>query len=65
MSPTTQKLIDMVELLSDREKELICELITRILPDDVATPEDLADIAQARAEYARGETVRLEDIDLS
>ncbi len=54
MSTTTKKLVDAVELLSEREQELIFELISRMLPDDVATPQDLADIAQVRAEYARG-----------
>lgn len=64
MSPTTKKLVDAVELLSEREQELIFELISRMLPDDVATPQDLADIAQARAEYARGETVNLDSLNL-
>ena len=34
-----------------------------ISPDDVLTAEDEADILQARAEFARGEYVRFEDID--
>ena len=60
MSP--KKLTDVLALLSEQEQELIYQLVIRLLPDDVATPEDLADIAQARAEYERGETVKLEDI---
>ena len=62
MSPNTSKLVDVMEQLSEREQELIFELAVRLLPDDVATPADLADIAQARAEYERGETIRLEDL---
>jgi hypothetical protein len=34
-----------------------------IPPDDVLTDEDIADIKQARTEFARGEYVRHEDID--
>ena len=33
------------------------------LPDDTATPDDLEDIQQARAEYARGETIPHEAIN--
>ncbi|MDR1668356.1 MAG: hypothetical protein LBR76_00170 [Oscillospiraceae bacterium] len=62
MSPTAKKLIDVVELLSEREQELIFEVISHMLPDDVATPQDLADIAQARAEYTQGETVSLDSL---
>ena len=35
----------------------------KLIPDDVATPDDLADIAKANEEFARGEYVRHEDID--
>lgn len=31
--------------------------ISAALPDDTATPDDLADIQTAREEYARGETI--------
>jgi len=62
MSPTTKQIVNAVELLSETEQSLIYELIIRMLPDDKATKEDIADIRAARAEYKRGETVRLEDI---
>ncbi|MCL1806521.1 MAG: hypothetical protein FWG31_02335 [Oscillospiraceae bacterium] len=65
MPPTTKTIYDMVELLSDREKELVYALINRLLPDDIATPDDLADIAQARAEYERGETIPLSNLNLN
>ena len=47
----------IVEQLPEVEQRLILELVKRINPDDVLTPEDIADIEEARAEYARGETV--------
>jgi hypothetical protein len=53
------------DLLSDSEQNLVYELMIRLAPDDVATPEDLADIAAAREEYRRGETFNDDDIDWS
>lgn len=63
MSPDTQHVAEMYEQLSEREQALIAELIARLLPDDVATPDDLIAIAKSQAEYERGDTVRMEDIN--
>jgi len=41
----------------------IREIVCRFLPDDVATPEDIADIEQAEREFLAGEYVRYEDIN--
>lgn len=61
MSPKVQEaveLIELVELLPKKQQALIFELVISMLPpDDIATPEDLADIAEARAELARGEVI--------
>lgn len=62
---TTTRLAELVELLPEDEQIIILQLVIKLLPDDVATDEDLKDIAQARAEYARGECVTLEDITKS
>jgi len=62
LSSNIKNITDVVELLSEKEQSLIYELIIRLLPDNIATKEDIADIERARGEYARGETVRLEDI---
>ena len=62
MSPSVKQITDAVELLPEKEQSLIYELIIRLLPDDIATKEDIEDIKQARSEYARGETIRLENI---
>ena len=61
----TQQVVSMYEQLSDREQLLIAELICHLLPDDIATPADLAAIAKSQEEYERGETIRMEDINWS
>jgi len=58
-----KRITDMLELLDDRGQELIYELILRLLPDDVATPEDIAAHTAALEDYKRGECVKHEDID--
>ena len=63
MQQSTQHIAKMYEQLSEREQTLITELIACLLPDDVATPEDITAIAKSQAEYKRGNIVRMEDID--
>ena len=41
----------------------VYELMIRLAPDDIATPDDLAAHTAAMDEYRRGETVAHEDID--
>ena len=57
MSPIREQLVGMIDCLPESEQSLLLEIVKRFLPDDVATPDDLAAIQQARAEYAAGETV--------
>jgi hypothetical protein len=52
----------MVDYLGESEQILVRDYIKSFLPDDVATPEDIADIAEAREEYRQGKTVKFEDI---
>ena len=47
----------IVEQLPEAEQRLVFELVKRISPDDILSPEDIADIEEARAEYAKGETI--------
>ena len=47
----------IVEQLSEIEQKLILELVRRINPEDILTPEDINDIEEARAEYAKRETI--------
>jgi hypothetical protein len=54
----------IVEQMPEKKQALVLELIkTMISPDDVLTEEDIADINQARAEFARGEYIRHEAIN--
>ncbi|MCL2357918.1 MAG: hypothetical protein FWC70_12335 [Defluviitaleaceae bacterium] len=63
MQTLTMQINTMVEHLQEPEQTLVLEIVKRFLPDDVATPEDLAVIAEARDEYLRGESIKEEDID--
>lgn len=56
MSPIREQLVGMIDCLPETEQSLLLEIAHRFLPDDVATPDDVADIRQARAEYASGQT---------
>ena len=57
MSPIREQLVGVIDCLPEQEQSLLLEIARRFLPDDTATPDDLRDIQQARAEYARGETI--------
>ena len=63
MSPLRTQLVDMIDCLPEQEQLLVFEIVKRFIPDDVATPEDLADIKRANEEFERGEFTRHEDID--
>jgi hypothetical protein len=48
----------IVEQMPEKRQSLILELVkTMLSPDDVLSDDDIADIEQARAEFARGETI--------
>ena len=51
------------DYLSEREQNLVFEIILSLAPDDIATSEDLVAHAEAMGEYERGETVSDKDID--
>ena len=53
----------IAEKLNATEQTLILELMKRLLPDDVATSEDLQDIKLARQELASGDAIDFNDID--
>lgn len=63
MSPIRNELVGVIDILPETEQALLLEIARRFVPDDVATPDDLAAVAEARAEYARGETVPHEAIN--
>jgi len=53
----------IAEKLNEPEQVLVLELMKRLLPDYVATEEDLIDIAEAREELASGKAVNFYSID--
>ena len=63
MSPIREQLIGVIDCLPEQEQSLLLEIARRFLPDDTATPDDLRDIQQARAEDVSGETVPHEAIN--
>lgn len=63
MLPIREQLVGVIDCLPETEQSLLLEIARRFLPDDVATPDDLADIQAARAEYANGETIPHEAIN--
>ncbi len=57
-----EQVATLFDLLSEQEQVLVYELIQRLVPDDVASKEDAADIASAREEYRNGETADMSAI---
>jgi len=54
----------IVDQMPEKNQALVLELVKAMIsPDDVLTDEDIADIARARAEFARGEFVRHDEIN--
>ena len=67
MSPRTQEIANMVDMLPEGEQNLAYELVRRMVlawdPDYTkATPAESAAMERGLADYERGEVVRLEDI---
>ncbi len=63
MSPIRNQLLEIIDYMPMREQILLLEIAQRFVPDDIATPDDLAAIKAARAEYQNGETISHEDIN--
>jgi hypothetical protein len=60
----TEQINTIVEQMPVKNQVLVLELLKIMMsPDDILTDADMADIVQARAEFARGEYVRHEDVD--
>jgi len=57
MSPVRNQLVGMIDCLPETEQALLVEIVRRFIPDDVATPDDLAAIHLADEEYRRGEAI--------
>jgi hypothetical protein len=60
----TQQINTIIAQLPEKQQLVLLELVkTMSSPDDFLSDEDIADIEQARAEYANGEYIRHEDIN--
>lgn len=57
MSPVKNQLVHVIDCLSEADLALLLEVAKRLIPDDVATFEDLQAVTKAREEYQNGETV--------
>ncbi|MCI9455997.1 MAG: hypothetical protein HFE44_03345 [Oscillospiraceae bacterium] len=57
MAPIREQLVGVIDCLPETEQHLLFEIACRFLTDDMATPDDLTEINQARAEYAEGKTI--------
>jgi len=57
------KTLEVFDLLPSYKQNLVYELLVSLVPDDVATPELIANHEAAASEYFRGETVDHDDID--
>jgi hypothetical protein len=57
-----QRIHELIDLIPDHSKPVILDIISHYIPDDVATPDDIRDIEEAREEYRRGEAVSMEDV---
>ncbi|MDR1159031.1 MAG: hypothetical protein LBK69_00150 [Syntrophomonadaceae bacterium] len=60
----SQQISIMIEQLSKSDQQLILDLAKRLVPDDVATPDDLEAIAAGHEEYLQGKTEPLSSVNL-
>lgn len=63
MPPIREQLASVIDYLPETDLSLLLEIASRFLPDDVATPDDLAAIRKSQEEYERGETIPHEAIN--
>jgi hypothetical protein len=61
VSISRQQLHALVDLVEEAGLATLYDVMIRFIPEDEAAPDEIEAIEQARAEYARGEVVRLED----
>ena len=54
-----QHLHTLVDMVEESDLSTLYNVMIRFIPEDDAAPDETEAIAQARAEYQRGETVKL------
>ena len=57
MSTVRDQLIGLIDCLPETEQSLLLEIVRRFIPDDVATPDDIAAYNRAMEEYKHGEAI--------
>ena len=64
MTARTQ-VLEMLKLVPDSDISILLEVVRRFVPDDIATPDDIAAHEEGMREYYAGELISHEDIDWS
>jgi thioredoxin-related protein len=59
---TAEQITSMIGYLPENQQLAILSLVNSLLPDDIATPKDLAAIVKAEREYTNGETVGFDEV---
>ncbi|GHV18777.1 hypothetical protein FACS189425_08240 [Clostridia bacterium] len=60
---TVQKINFLVERMTENDQAFLMDMISRMIPDDIATPDDIEAVAAGNAEYSRGDTLSDSEID--
>ena len=63
MSVSRQQLHALVDMVEESGLDTLYNVMIKFIPEDEIAPDEIEAIKQARAEFARGEGVRHEDID--
>jgi hypothetical protein len=58
-----RKAFEGFDLLPENKQSLVYQLIISLIPEDIATPELIAQHEIAMGEFFRGETVDHDDVD--
>lgn len=63
MSVSRQQLHDLVDIVDASEYDLAYRLLTKLVEEDVATPDEIEAIREGRKDFEQGRTVKHEDIN--
>lgn len=65
MSVSRQQLHSMIDVVDSEELSVLYHVLAKFISEDSPAPDEIEAIKAGRAEIARGETVRHQDIDWS
>jgi len=63
MNVNRKQLHDLIDVVDDSEINVIYHLLTKFIPEDTPTTEEINAIQIGRESIARGEVTRHDDID--